>query len=127
MKYCPNCGSQVEQDAQFCDICGTKVVAYPINQNQHQPHQNQYPTQGYNPNYQPHYYQPAPTSINVNAIIGFVLSLTVYPVGLVFSIIGLVEVKKFHHGKGLAIAGIIISGILLLADIYTALQQIVLP
>ena len=52
---------------------------------------------------------------NTCAIIGFVLSFYTPIVGLVLSIIGLNQIKKNgESGKGLAIAGIIISIILML-------------
>lgn len=112
MKYCPNCGSQVEEGAQFCNICGARLVQPQV--------QNANPNPGYNPGYQ--YNQmnnivPAQTGINVQAIVGFVMAFAFYPVGLVFSILGLVNANKTNHGRGYAIAGIIISAILLLGEI----------
>ena len=121
MKYCPNCGSQVEEGAQFCNICGTKLAT-------NAPAPNAHPSYGYgyNPNYHNHVSVPQPTSINVNAIIGFVLSLTFFPVGLVFSIIGLVEAKKINHGKGYAIAGIIIASLLTIGEFASIIEQLLL-
>ena len=45
------------------------------------------------------------------AIAGFVLSFFVNILGLIFSIIGLNKVKETNSGKGLSIAGIIISSL----------------
>ena len=119
MKYCPNCGSQIDDSAQFCNICGTKLVQQPPVQNQ-----NAY-NYGYNPNYQSNVVTPQ-KGVNVNAIIGFVTSLSFYPVGLVFSIIGLVDSKKTGHGKGLAIAGIIIAAILTVMEVVSIFQELML-
>ena len=119
MKYCPNCGSQIEEGAQYCNICGTKLAAQTPVQNANQ---NNY---GYNPNYQSNVVTPQ-KGVNVNAIIGFVTSLSFYPVGLVFSILGLVDAKKTNHGKGLSIAGIIIASILAFVEIVDIIQQLML-
>lgn len=57
---------------------------------------------------------------NTPALLGFIFSLTVclYFPGLILSIIGLATAKNYKNDrKGLAIAGIIISGILLLVSI----------
>ena len=57
---------------------------------------------------------------NTPALLGFIFSLTVclYFPGLILSIIGLVTSKNYKNNrKGLAIAGVIISGILLLVSI----------
>lgn len=66
--------------------------------------------------------------INGFAIAGFVLSLTVYaavPIGLVFSIIGLVKSKAYKKGnKGLAIAGIVICGCIILSVVVLILLLI---
>ena len=119
MKYCPNCGSQIDEGAQYCNICGTKLAAQTPVQNANP---NNY---GYNPNYQSNVVTPQ-KGVNVNAIIGFVTSLSFYPVGLVFSILGLIDAKKTNHGKGLAIAGIIIASILTFAEIVEIIQQLIL-
>ncbi len=55
---------------------------------------------------------------NNYAIIGFVLSFFVSIAGLILSIIGLKKSKDFNDGKGLSIAGIIISSILLVIKIF---------
>lgn len=57
---------------------------------------------------------------NIPALLGFIFSLTVclYFPGLILSIIGLATAKNYKNDrKGLAIAGVIISGILLLVSI----------
>lgn len=76
-----------------------------------QPYQQQpYAPQGYYPGYN----QPAPW--NALAILGFIFAFMFFPVGLVLSIIAVKQIRSTHErGKELAIAGIIISGLELLA------------
>lgn len=50
MKYCPNCGAQLPDNASFCSNCGSQLGA-PM---QYQQPQYQQPYQ------QPQYHQPAP-------------------------------------------------------------------
>lgn len=47
MKFCPNCGAQIPDNANFCPSCGTRFGAAPQSPYQ-QPYQ------------QPQYQQPAP-------------------------------------------------------------------
>ena len=93
-KFCSNCGAEIADGANACSNCGTlvnKLQASSVNTNNNQ--------------------------TNGLAIAGFVLSLVSLVccgatslLGLIFSIIGLVQAKKYNgNGKGLAIAGIIIS------------------
>lgn len=60
---------------------------------------------------QPMYYAPVPQERwNVLCIVGFVLAFIVPPVGLILSIIAIVQINKtFEKSKGLAIAGIVIG------------------
>lgn len=73
------------------------------------PPQNQPPYYQYSSYPQPQYQPPAPTS--GMCIAGFVCSLALFGVlGLIFSIIGMKECnEKGLNGKGLGIAGLIIS------------------
>ena len=94
MKYCPICGKEVEDGATFCPHCGA-----PVGQTTQQPAQQ--PT------------QPVQQSrSNGMAIAGFICSFFFPILGLIFSIIGLNKSKTLGgSGKGLAIAGIVISAI----------------
>lgn len=64
----------------------------------------QFPPQGV-------YYAPAPNDQwNVLCIVGFVLAFIIPPVGLVLSIIALVQINRTHEkSKGLSIAGIVVG------------------
>ena len=100
-KFCTNCGSSLEEGDVVCTNCGTKVgsteqvAAQPV-------------------------YQNAPAQPkNGLAIAGFVVSLVSFLccgslalIGLILSIVGLVKSKEMNgSGKGLAIAGIILSSV----------------
>lgn len=49
MKYCPNCGAQLPDDARFCGSCGTTVDAQPAQPAYTQPVYTQAPPQNVNP------------------------------------------------------------------------------
>lgn len=109
-KFCSSCGKELEENSTTCNNCGKPVP------------QEQSATTA----------TPNPSTVQVNqtivtekrksngmAVAGFVISLVSLIccggssfLGLVFSIIGLVNAKNCDgEGKGLAIAGIIISSI----------------
>lgn len=94
MKFCPTCGKEIEDGATFCPHCGA-----PVGQTTQQPTQQ--------------YTQPVQQSqSNGFAIAGFVCSFFFSIVGLILSIIGLNKSKTLGgNGRGLAIAGIVISAI----------------
>ena len=64
---------------------------------------------------------------NYFAIIGFIMSLFFALPGLILSIIGLNKSKYTNSGKGLSIAGIIISGISLLITLIAFLLVLSTP
>ena len=114
MKYCSNCGNKLDEN-MVCTNCkydfgkeGASSLKEPIN--------------GKDNNNQSNSSVNSATKKNSLAIAGFVISLVsifccgmLSWVGLIFSIIGLCESKKYNgDGKSFAIAGIIISAILLL-------------
>lgn len=109
-QYCTNCGKLLGVEEKFCTNCGTQKGVQVTNQVNQPITQN---VAAVNPQVKP--------ETNGLAITGFVLSLvsllccgTSSMLALVFSIIGLVESKKKNGaGKGLAIAGIVISSIML--------------
>ena len=104
-KFCKNCGTELK-DSNVCSNCGTT---------------NEAPTTNITVNTQTVENGTAKNS-NGLAIAGFVISLvsilccgSTSTIGLILSIIGLVNANKDPEktGKGLAIAGIIISAILI--------------
>ncbi len=118
--FCSKCGANIPNDAKFCPECGAKAAVFPGK------------TQtGANPSYQTPERKPweemPPAPSNGFAIAGFVLSLVaifLFPyfivqiLALIFSGIGLSRADRLNgSGKGLAIAGIVISIILLIIAI----------
>lgn len=110
-KYCRYCGSSIDESNKFCSNCGANLA---FDQSLDNPSINQ-------PNSKINNSQN-PTS-NGMAISGFVISLVslfcccglLSWLSLIFSIIGVVKAKDLENrGKGLAIAGIIISALTLL-------------
>jgi len=88
-KFCSNCGNEVADEAVICPKCGVSV-----SQNTAVSNNNNGTSNGM-------------------ATAGFILSFFVPLLGLIFSILGLKKVKETNKGKGLSIAGIIISSIAL--------------
>lgn len=151
--FCQNCGNKLDDDSKFCAKCGAKVdteeaVQAPAPAPQVEkdeffndvpapaPVQQQIPVQPQPPvqqppvqpvNQQPVYQPPQTAKTNTFAIIGFVLSFFYYVsiAGLVFSIIGLKQCNKTQEkGKGLAIAGIVISSVLLFINFIVDIVRI---
>ncbi len=88
--FCKNCGNQIDDNASVCIHCGAAVREIQTQQQQ-------------------------PAQSNTLAIVGFVFAFLMPLIGLICSIIGLKKSKELNdNGKGLAIAGIVISSIDLL-------------
>ena len=88
--FCKNCGQTIDDNADFCIHCGTAV-------NRSQQGNNQ---------------------TNTVALVGFVLSFFITISGLICSIIGLIKSNEYGgNGKGLAIAGIVISAVSMIIGI----------
>lgn len=121
-KFCRECGKELEEESKFCKNCGTKIEeekteeANTLNENTNESAASNASTNvTYNQTY-------VTKKSNGMAVAGFVISLVSLLccgysswLGLIFSIIGLVNANKNEgEGKGLAIAGIVISSILLI-------------
>lgn len=84
--FCKNCGSSIDDNAAVCPHCGVVANSEKL----------------------------ASTSgkTNVLAIVGFILSFFIAIAGLICSIIGYRNAPQYNgNGKGLALAGIIISAV----------------
>lgn len=100
-KFCTKCGSELNE-SNFCENCGAKnednVANSTVQINQtivNKPKSNGFATAGF-----------------VISLVSILCCGGTSTIGLIFSIIGLVTAKKYDgNGKGLAIAGIIISAI----------------
>ena len=116
-KFCTQCGSALEEGSVVCPNCGNKIRSAEENVVTAEPVVNQ--NVSYDNN------NGTVKNSNTFALVGFILSLVnilccgAFSIfGLVFSIIGLVESKKQDgNGKGMAIAGIIISSIFVVLSI----------
>lgn len=114
-RFCSNCGSEVGLDDNVCGNCGNVInnnASIPVNNfqsvNNAQSFNNSQPIQN--------------NQTDGFAVAGFILSLVSILccggtsfLGLIFSIIGLVNCNNTGKGgKGLAIAGIVLSAIILI-------------
>lgn len=87
--YCRNCGKEINDNADVCLNCGAATNKTTANQSNTQ-------------------------QTNVFALIGFILSFIIPVAGLVLSIIGKNKAASYNdNGKGLSLAGIIISSVFL--------------
>ena len=134
MRFCGNCGTQLEENVHFCPNCGapvteekiqSKVGAQPETQavepvTVHTAQKNAADAAAAQPT--PTHATAVPPKTNGFAIAGFVLGICsvlfgwiccfniTSVLGLVFSIIGLCQTAgKKNSGKGLAIAGLVLS------------------
>ena len=87
MKYCSNCGQAANDNDQYCSKCGNPLP-FVVEDKQ----------------------EVVQEPSNVWAILGFIFSFLIWPVGLGLSIFGLfISRIRAGKGKGLAIAGLVIS------------------
>ena len=119
-KFCRECGKELEENSKFCNNCGTKIEeekTEETNTSNENTNESAASNAGTNVTYNQTY---VTKKSNGMAIAGFVISLVSLLccgysswLGLIFSIIGLVNANTNEgEGKGLAIAGIVISSIL---------------
>lgn len=115
---CEVCGSEIPAGCSACPVCGTAAPQQPepvVEQPQPvaQPQTAAQPQ----PQYQTNQLQSLPAAKRNNpfGLIGFVLSFfgITMVVGFVLSLIGVIKHKDYDSGNGLAIAGVILSGIYL--------------
>lgn len=130
MKQCIKCGSWIEDEANFCNVCGMrqdKVYVAPVwNQGA-----GQQPFAGENNVRSPYgnpYGNELPKSNSGLGIAGFVLGIIgllfsccggigviVSVIGMILSIVAMVKYNPvIHQNRGLVIAGLILNGIALL-------------
>lgn len=87
--FCKNCGKEINDNAVICPYCGVATG------------KNMPAASGSE--------RSTGSSTNGFAIAGFVLSFFIPLLGLIFSIVGLRKADECGSGRGLAIAGIVIS------------------
>jgi len=121
---CPGCGANLSIEKDYCEYCGTKLSWSKLEEQKiTQTAESQPQTYQQTPTSQPaQAYQEAPAAYKTTsgvAIASLVCALLgMSPIALVLGIIGVVITSKPDSsatGKGLAIAGIIISSVQILA------------
>lgn len=127
--YCKNCGSIIEQGAQFCRACGAQADGEELMK---EPVQKAEPVAANEPVQRTVYVQPvhvqappAPPATNDMAIVGFIMAFVMPILGLVFSVLGLKKAKSGAPNRGLALAGVIVSSVYLAIGVLAALLYIV--
>ena len=114
MAICNHCGNGLEENAAFCPVCGAATSGQsPCEEVDAQ----QRPVQ---PVYMPVVQQPKTNGL---AVAGFVCSIVGWfccgitsIIGVILSIVALSQIKNRQEGgKGLAIAGIVIGGIVMVS------------
>ena len=81
--FCKNCGKEINDNAVVCPFCGVATGKGPVS--------------------------GSGSKTNGMAIAGFVLAFFFSLLGLIFSVIGLRKSDECGSGRGLAIAGIVLS------------------
>lgn len=104
MKYCGYCGGELKDDAKFCNMCGNKCNTMHTNVTTVQP------------------VIRVENQVNSSAVIGFIFSLlSIFGFsipGLALSAYGIANAKLCNgKGKGLAVAGLVISIIAIISTI----------
>lgn len=100
MRYCRNCGEEVEENQKYCFNCGSPL------------YKDEYADGG----------SYTKKLVNSMAIWGFVLSFLIPILGVVFGIIGYNKTKTGEYsGRSLAIAAIIIGIVTMIANVIIAL------
>ena len=104
--FCSNCGQKLDDNAVTCPNCGAETGVSPAVGAEKPAEQAGEPRQQQAQQYQP----PRESESNGYAIAGLICAFFIPILGLIFSCIGLNRSKKMNgEGKGLSIAGIVIS------------------
>lgn len=121
MAICNHCGNRLEENAAFCPVCGAEPSGQTsCTEMDAQQRPVQEPVPVVQPVYMPVVQQPKTNGL---AIAGFVCSIVGWfccgitsIIGLILSIVALSQIKNRQEGgKGLAIAGIVIGGIVMIS------------
>ena len=96
--YCANCGKEIDDKAVVCPYCGVATGKT---------------------------YSNTSTESNTMAIVGFIFAFLMPVVGLICSILGMKKSTELDgKGKGLALAGIIISIVAMIAYVIYMIAMI---
>ncbi len=112
MSFCPNCGSELNDGAKFCQACGG-AVGEGGTQNQQAQYQQPYQAQ-YQMPYQAKYYAPAKNivqqlsdKVKIQGILAVVIACIQYLMGFLFIIAG----ADSYDGTGLIVYGIFVLAV----------------
>ena len=113
--FCPTCGTEVPEGSAFCPTCGTKIAAATTKVEKDEFFEDVRPAQTAQP-VRPAAQTAQPdklTGTNTLAVVGFILAFFASLPALICSIMGLKKSKEYvgENGRGLAIAGIVLSSI----------------
>ena len=120
-QHCPACGTKIEGDSKFCTTCGYSLETKVNNQNSSQASNTNATNTNYDINNNFTTYEGVKAStVNQNgiAIAGLVTSIlslvlccgSISLISLILSIVGMNKAKELDGaGKGLALAGLIVS------------------
>lgn len=104
--FCSNCGQKLDDNAVTCPNCGAETGVSPAAATEQPAEQAGEARQQQAQQYQP----PRESESNGFAIAGLICAFFIPILGLIFSCIGLNRSKKMNgEGKGVSIAGIVIS------------------
>ena len=104
--FCSNCGQKLDDNAVTCPNCGAETGVSPAVGAEKPAEQAGEARQQQAQQYQP----PRESESNGFAIAGLICAFFIPILGLIFSCIGLNRSKKMNgEGKGVSIAGIVIS------------------
>lgn len=139
--YCCQCGKEIEEGSLYCSHCGAaqhpsqefrnQGTLYNQNPQYYQPNPSTFysqPNNKYVPSY--NYVRPVYRELNSFCLVGLILSclsvvffgFALSLSGLILSIFGLNDCKrKNQDGQGLAIAGIVISSVILVLKFFVFL------
>lgn len=103
MRNCHNCGTQCPENTVYCPSCGVALSMGMNNGSVQNGTMNPIENENYGG-------VQAQNKTNIWCILGLVFAFLFPILGLIFSIVGLSQVKKTgEKGKGLAITGIVLS------------------
>ena len=115
--YCYNCGKEIHNDTVICPNCGARQPGPGYSGSNYS--SNGSSGYSYNQNYSSYNNTVHTVHYNTCCIVGFIVSIVsifvrlhglVPAAGILVSVMGLLEYKKRgEKGKGLAVAGIVIS------------------
>ena len=122
MNVCPKCGRELAEGERFCTVCGEEIPASAEPSLSAGEAPRPVPSEAVNAaRPAPVPYRARRAAWNVYCVFGFALAFGNPVAGLILSVFGLVSTEKTgERGRGLAIAGLIVSAAVLLLAVLLA-------